>query len=447
MRRAASVLSLRQRPHQLISGSVIGTVTIIPHSAGEEAGRWDQSGKAAMSQVGARSHTDPGRRRSEAPAFWAIPLWCGVHDSALRDQSCFEIAPERNHQFARQCNNSDASDASLGDAGALDEPLAQSAVRLVADPQPGDLDSKPARAGIARFADALINAHRATVVGARRQAKIAGQFAAIVEVTIEYFTTQWHAADLSNAFQAHQCRSLGTTALGWTFFFLRALQRRGRFDRACLRAFDVFDLAFGQGYSFVLAGQRLFGVGRQWFAGARHQTVEALHEIAPVWIDAADSQGHQDPADAVGVGRFLLHQHGLLAVLAFGVLFCRGRHLNYPADARFAALQRQQHANQKLEIDAVGLAPSRTPFHRNACGIDDTVLDAGRRQPAVQPKPVVPGFVNRYHADRLTEFLQPESGNRDPSQGGVNVAPVNFVTTDGLAELRRIQADQPGRFA
>ena len=141
---------------------------------------------------------------------------------------------------------SDASDASLGDAGALDEPLAQSAVRLVADPQPGDLDSKPARAGIARFADALINAHRATVVGARRQAKIAGQFAAIVEVTIEYFTTQWHAADLSNAFQAHQCRSLGTTALGCTSFFLRALQRRGRFDRACLRAFDVFDLAFSQ---------------------------------------------------------------------------------------------------------------------------------------------------------------------------------------------------------
>jgi hypothetical protein len=46
--------------------------------------------------------------------------------------------------------------------------------------------------------------------------------------------------------------------------------------------------------------------------------------------------------------------HGPLAVLAFGVLFCRGRHLNYPADARFAALQRQQHANQKLEIAYIG---------------------------------------------------------------------------------------------
>src|SRR5262249_13967229 len=106
-------------------------------------------------------------------------------------------------RLARQCNNSDASDASPGDAGALGEPLAQSAVRLVADPQPSDLDSKPARAGIARLADALINAHRATVVGARRQAKIARHFAAIVEVTIEYFKTKWHAADLSNAFQAH----------------------------------------------------------------------------------------------------------------------------------------------------------------------------------------------------------------------------------------------------
>src|SRR6516225_2665775 len=65
----ASVLSLRQRPHQLISGSVIGTVTIIPHSAGEEAGRWDQSGKAAMSQVGARSHTDPDAGAPRRPRF------------------------------------------------------------------------------------------------------------------------------------------------------------------------------------------------------------------------------------------------------------------------------------------------------------------------------------------------------------------------------------------
>jgi hypothetical protein len=69
VRRAASVLSLRQRPHQLISGSVIGTVTIIPHSAGEEAGRWDQSGKAAMSQVGARSHTDPDAGAPRRPRF------------------------------------------------------------------------------------------------------------------------------------------------------------------------------------------------------------------------------------------------------------------------------------------------------------------------------------------------------------------------------------------
>src|SRR5262249_19833815 len=96
------------------------------------------------------------------------------------------------------------------------------------------------------LADALINAHRATVVGARRQAKITGQFAAIVEVTIEYFPTQRDAADVSYAFQAHQYRGLGTTALCSTSFFRGALRRRYGFDRACLRAFDFFDRVFSR---------------------------------------------------------------------------------------------------------------------------------------------------------------------------------------------------------
>ena len=154
-----------------------------------------------MSQRLERSRTDPVMQAPRRPAFWAI-LW--AHDSSFGDQSGGEIAPQRDHQLARQCHNSDPSDASLGLADALGEPLAQRTVRLMADPQLGDLDRKPARAGITRLADALINAHRATVVWARRQAKRAGQFAAIVEVTIEYFSAQWHAAILSNAFQTHQ---------------------------------------------------------------------------------------------------------------------------------------------------------------------------------------------------------------------------------------------------
>jgi hypothetical protein len=68
-----------------------------------------------------------------------------AHDSALRDQSSFEIAPERDHQFARQCHDSDQSDPPLGIADALSKPPAQSAFWLVTDPQPGDLDGKPAR--------------------------------------------------------------------------------------------------------------------------------------------------------------------------------------------------------------------------------------------------------------------------------------------------------------
>src|SRR5215831_21283622 len=50
-----------------------GTVTIIPHSAGRETGRWDQSGKSGNEPSGCTVTHRPGRRRSEAPAFWAIP--------------------------------------------------------------------------------------------------------------------------------------------------------------------------------------------------------------------------------------------------------------------------------------------------------------------------------------------------------------------------------------
>jgi hypothetical protein len=90
----------------------------------------------------------PGTQALRGARVLGDPYDAAFMTASLRDQSCFEIAPERNHQFARQCNNSDASDASLSGAGALGEPLARSAVRLVADPQPGYLDSKPARAGI-----------------------------------------------------------------------------------------------------------------------------------------------------------------------------------------------------------------------------------------------------------------------------------------------------------
>ena len=53
-------------------------------------------------------------------AFDVFDLAFGQGYSFVLAGQRLEIAPERNHQFARQCNNSDAPDASLGDAGALD---------------------------------------------------------------------------------------------------------------------------------------------------------------------------------------------------------------------------------------------------------------------------------------------------------------------------------------
>ena len=45
-------------------------------------------------------------------------------------------------------------------------------------------------------------------------------------------------------------------------------------------------------------------------------------------------------------------------------------HLDDPADAGLTALQREQHSDQKLQVEAVGFRPPRTPFHRNTCRID-----------------------------------------------------------------------------
>ena len=51
-----------------------------------------------------------------------------------------EIAPQRDHQLARQGHDSDEPDAFAGVESARLEPLRQRAVRLVEHPQPGELD-------------------------------------------------------------------------------------------------------------------------------------------------------------------------------------------------------------------------------------------------------------------------------------------------------------------
>ncbi len=87
-------------------------------------------------------------------------------------------------------------------------------------------------------------------------------------------------------------------------------------------------------------------------------------EIAASRIDAANAQRHQQPCDPVAVSGPLGDQHLALTMLTFGILFGRAGNPHHSAGPRLAALQRQEHADQLLEIEAVGLDAARPPVHR-----------------------------------------------------------------------------------
>src|SRR3974390_3028767 len=71
---------------------------------------------------------------------------------AFRHQAVLEIAPQCNHELARQRHDGDAPHASflIADAGA--EPMGELAVRLMVEPAPGELDGERARAAVAGLA-------------------------------------------------------------------------------------------------------------------------------------------------------------------------------------------------------------------------------------------------------------------------------------------------------
>src|ERR1017187_10640141 len=88
-----------------------------------------------------------------------------------------EVTPKRHHQLARQGHNGDALGALAGIERALPEPSAELAVRLMPQPQPGQLDRGTAGARIARLADPLVAIGSAALPWTGRQPEIAPDLA------------------------------------------------------------------------------------------------------------------------------------------------------------------------------------------------------------------------------------------------------------------------------
>src|ERR1700758_2013338 len=107
------------------------------------------------------------------------------HRCLLRNESSGEIAPQGHDQLARQRDDGDAPGAFAGVGRASAEPAAECAVRLVAEPEPGELDCLVAGTMIASLADPLLTIDAAALPGTGCQSAVAGDLAPVAEVLVE----------------------------------------------------------------------------------------------------------------------------------------------------------------------------------------------------------------------------------------------------------------------
>src|ERR1700730_2700224 len=145
---------------------------------------------ASFSHARYRSHIPPWNLGKCSCWFARGLLPSALENGALRDHAGLEIAPERHRQLARHGHDHDPLDAAFRVADALAEPDAQSAIGLVAQPQPGQFDHGLAGLGIARLADALLAHGTPAAERAGWHPDIAANLAAIIERAVEHLADQ-----------------------------------------------------------------------------------------------------------------------------------------------------------------------------------------------------------------------------------------------------------------
>mgnify|MGYP004038894267 CR=1 FL=1 len=168
--------------HQLISGSsdpaCHNAVYMGHHNT--EYGTNLSDGSFAKRTLSHTSNPPTGIRPVGTQSGSTVPF----DDGALRDQPGFQMTPQRDCQFARQSNDHDASDAPLLTLGAVLEPLAQCAIRLMPEPKPCGFDHSHPSQPIARLGDALAAMTVTAVISTGRNPDIAGHLPSIIELPV-----------------------------------------------------------------------------------------------------------------------------------------------------------------------------------------------------------------------------------------------------------------------
>ena len=114
----------------------------------------------------------------------ARPLFARLEHGAGGHQAGGHKTPQRDHELACHRHVGNTAYPALHVADTLAEPLAQFAVGLMLQPQPGQLDGNLAGPFVAGFADALFAPARPAVVGRAGEPEITADLAAVVEVAV-----------------------------------------------------------------------------------------------------------------------------------------------------------------------------------------------------------------------------------------------------------------------
>jgi hypothetical protein len=299
-------------------------------------------------------------------------------------------------------------------------------------PQPGQFERRPPRSGIAGAGKPLIAIHDAAAPRTRDQAKIAGEFAAVLEVSERRLHQQarWPWSD--------RRRAGGSIAppLGFRSPWFRPpsppVAAPPRPPQSSRRPATGGDIRVRS-----LVSDDAAAPGRPRCAG--RPIAFASHAAR---CEVAHALGHQQPLDAVQMLATLVDKPRALAAAAALVLLldARGTLSARRARAPSAFAARPPHPGDPS-------CPDEKPVDQNARGVQDPVVVSLTAQQPVQSEAVIACLVTTHHAHGTQERRLSLAALARDQRKQRCCGPAREAVLADLIGGRRMNRHKPGRFA
>src|SRR5215467_408667 len=179
---------------------------------------------------------------------------------------------------------------------------------------------------------------------------------------------------------------------------------RGLRDDGIALPFDLRDHLQHQFQAVQFADDLSLQPCRQGASVAGAQTLELRLAVGSQRLIVVDALGRAQTFDAVDVLDPLPDQPVTLAMQPPGIFLLDARNPNHAACIRLAAQITAKCPQHPLDVNPIGLGAPRPPVHQQARRIENMITHPMSFEQAVQPEPVIAGFVARDHLDRSAQL-------------------------------------------